>query len=68
MTNAYFPSVSFSWDIYPPILYVQMDNCWRENKNKYVITFLCLLVENGIFEKVGQVSFPVGASQCFFNS
>ena len=29
----------------PPILYLQLDNCGRENKNKYVIGFCCLLVE-----------------------
>ncbi|CAH3044847.1 unnamed protein product, partial [Pocillopora meandrina] len=36
----------------PPVLYLQMDNCWRENKNRYVLSFLSLLVERNIFEKV----------------
>ena len=36
----------------PPTMYLQMDNCWRENKNLYVFCFLALLVELGIFEKV----------------
>ena len=36
----------------PPTLYLQMDNCWRENKNRYVLCFLALLVELGIFKKV----------------
>ena len=36
----------------PPILYIQLDNCYRENKNKYVIGFCCLLVELGVFEKI----------------
>jgi len=31
--------------------YVQTDNCWRENRNKYIIIFLCLLFENDLFEK-----------------
>ena len=36
----------------PPHLYLQMDNCVRENKNKYVMAFLSLLVETGIFYEV----------------
>ena len=28
----------------PPKLYVQLDNCWRENKNKFVFGFLSDLV------------------------
>ena len=36
----------------PPILNLQLDNCWRENKNKHVFTLLSLLVEFSIFEKV----------------
>ncbi len=33
-------------------LFVQMDNCVRENKNKYVMGFCALLVEAGIFTEV----------------
>ena len=36
----------------PPTLYLQKDNCWRENKNHYMLCFLALLVELGIFKKV----------------
>ena len=36
----------------PPCLYIQMDNTCPDNKNKYVITFIALLVEAGIFKKV----------------
>lgn len=36
----------------PPVLYLQLDNCARENKNRYLFGFLCLLVELGIFQKV----------------
>ena len=36
----------------PPVLNLQLDNCWRENKNKYVFTFLSLLVEWSVFDKV----------------
>jgi hypothetical protein len=36
----------------PPVLYLQLDNTARENKNKFVMTFLSLLVERGVFEKI----------------
>ena len=36
----------------PPKLMLQMDNCTRENKNKYVYAFLQLLVELDIFTEV----------------
>ena len=36
----------------PPVLNLQLDNCWRENKNKYVFTLLSLLVEWAVFDKV----------------
>lgn len=28
----------------PDTLYLQMDNCWRENKNQFVLNFLAVLV------------------------
>jgi hypothetical protein len=36
----------------PPVLYLQLDNTCRENKNRYVIGFLALLVNLGWFKKV----------------
>ena len=36
----------------PTTLYIQMDNTARENKNKYVLGFCCILVELRIFQKV----------------
>ena len=42
----------------PRVLYLQMDNCWRENKNQYMFTFLALLVKLGIFKKV-KVNFDL---------
>lgn len=42
----------FQMGFLPPNLYLQMDNCFHENKNECVISFLCILVEMGIFEKV----------------
>ena len=37
-----------------PRLLVQMDNCVRENKNKYVMGFMTLLVHLGIFSQVNE--------------
>ena len=36
----------------PPILYIQLDNTGRENKNRYVIAWCALLVEYGVYEEV----------------
>lgn len=39
----------------PPVLYLQLDNCVKENKNQYILWLLALLVELKIFEKVKYV-------------
>lgn len=39
----------------PDRLYLQMDNCWRENKNQFVLTFLGVLVQLDIFKKVNLI-------------
>lgn len=36
----------------PRVLYVQLDNCFRENKNKFVFSLCSLLVQRKIFQKV----------------
>ncbi len=36
----------------PPVLYVQLDNTSRENKNSSVFGYLSMLVQNGIFKKI----------------
>lgn len=36
----------------PKKLYIQMDNCWRENKNKFVFAFLSDLVLKVIFSSL----------------
>jgi hypothetical protein len=36
----------------PQCLYLQLDNCVGENKNRYVFAFLSLLVAKGIFKQV----------------
>ena len=44
-------------DKIPDRLFLQMDNCWRENKNQYVIVFLAVLVYMDIITKVRQLIF-----------
>ena len=36
----------------PDVLYIQMDNTARENKNKYVMGFCAILVQLKVFQKV----------------
>jgi len=36
----------------PPALYLQMDNCSGQNKNKYTLGILIYLVKNKVFRKV----------------
>ncbi len=35
-----------------PTLYVQADNCGRENKNRYILGFMALLVARGIVKEI----------------
>ena len=39
-------------DSLPPILYLQLDNCFRENKNRYFLGFIALLVYHKVFKEV----------------
>ena len=36
----------------PNILYLQLDNCFRENKNRCVLGYCALLVQRKVFKKV----------------
>ena len=44
------PSIP-TWKL-PPILHVQLDNCWKDNKSRYVFCFWSMLVVKEIFEEV----------------
>ena len=44
----------------PDVLYLQMDNCARENKNTYLLTYCAWLVERGVFSNVFVSFLPVG--------
>ena len=37
---------------FPPILYIQLDNTARENKNSTIFGYLSMLVNQGLFRKV----------------
>ncbi|XP_070553722.1 uncharacterized protein [Ptychodera flava] len=41
-------------------LHLQLDNCYRENKNRFLLSFASLLVEYDIFEEVVLNFLPVG--------
>ena len=47
-------------DKLPPKLFLHMDNCWRENKNRYVLGIAHLLVHMGCFKRVDLCFLPVG--------
>lgn len=44
----------------PKVLCIQMDNCTRENKNRYTLGYLESLVLWGVFEEVYASFLPVG--------
>lgn len=43
---------------------MQMDNCARENKNKYVLAYLCYLVKCNLFKKIYINFLKVGHTHC----
>ena len=44
----------------PPVLFMQLDNCWRENKNTTMFGYAQWLVENKFVQKVEIGFLPVG--------
>ena len=44
----------------PPVLVLQLDNTWQENKNSRMFSFLASLVESGVFEEIIVNFLPVG--------
>ena len=36
----------------PPVLYLQMENCFRDCKNIYIFGFCAILVKMGVFREV----------------
>ena len=48
----------------PRQLFVQLDNCVRENKNNYLLSYLDALVWWGIFDSIEIGFLPVGHTHC----
>ena len=46
--------------VLPPTLYLQFDNCLRENKNAYMCAYLSMLIERGVFQRIFMSFLPVG--------
>jgi hypothetical protein len=44
----------------PPILFLQLDNCGRENKNHAVLGLLAMYIEMGLFQQIYVNFLPVG--------
>ena len=44
----------------PETLYLQLDNCFRENKNTYVFAYLVWIIERAVFKHIFVSFLPVG--------
>ena len=44
----------------PETLYLELDNCFRENKNTYTFAYLVWLIERGVFKEIFVSFLPVG--------
>jgi hypothetical protein len=53
-------AMGFGTGLLQGTIHLQVDNCWRENKNKYVLAFFSDLVWKGVFNKVYINFLPVG--------
>lgn len=51
-------------EVLPPTLYIRLDNCFRENKNQFMLGFCSLLVDIGVFKKVRCLHTYVCRQQC----
>lgn len=47
-------------DIIPPILYINLDNCVKDNKNNYIFAFVSVLIEKKWFSVIYIAFLPVG--------
>jgi hypothetical protein len=45
---------------WPHTLFLQVDNCWKENKNRTIFSFLSLLITYGWFKEIYLYSLPPG--------
>ncbi|PRP82486.1 hypothetical protein PROFUN_09733 [Planoprotostelium fungivorum] len=49
---------------FPDLLNVQLDNCWKDNKNQYMFAFLSLLVHLRMFKTVRMHFLMKGHTHC----
>jgi hypothetical protein len=49
---------------WPPVLYVQLDNCTSENKNAVVFFFMALLVHRNVFKEVSFFLLLLASNFC----
>ena len=52
----------------PPRVHISLDNCYRENKNRFTLSFLTALVQNDIFSEVNVTFLLVGHTVRFLVS
>jgi len=45
---------------WPSTMFIQLDNCWKENKNKYFFSYLATLLYLNIFEEIYMYCLPSG--------
>ena len=50
----------------PSVLHLSLDNCWRENKNRFVLSFLSALVQLDILSEINVTFLLVGHTVSFF--
>ena len=50
----------------PPILHMQLDNCWKGNKNRWIMYFRSLLIVKGVFEKIQGFIHVGGSHSCWY--
>ena len=43
----------------PETLYLELDNCFRENKNTFTFAFLVWIIERGVFKEIFVSFLPV---------
>ena len=56
---------TISWENnMPRRIFVQLDNCVRENKNHYLLSYLEALVWWGVFDTVEVGFLPIGHTHC----
>lgn len=51
LTCNFLMQIILKLDRIPKTFYLQLDNCWRENKNRFLFAFIGLMVEKMMFDQ-----------------